>query len=330
MKSKARVLLTLKGEKPDRVPYFELGYDIRFAQKLLGKENFTPFEVAKKLNLDAIPVDCFPPIFAEKKMDDEGREIIIAGKIRSEEDLKTMQFPDPADERLYAPIKELIKNNEREYGGEYAIFARTRLGISPLLLSIGIENFSYALVDNIDLINGFLERYSNWAVQIYRHLNEIGIDFLSTHDDIALKTGPLISPITFRNVILPWVKRTADSIKIPWIYHSDGNIMPLIDDLLTLGMSGIANIEPAAMDINEVKKKYGSRVCLMGNIDMDMLARGTKEEVINEVKKRLKEVAPEGGYILASGNGLASYLKVENVLAMAETNLKFGKYPISL
>ena len=96
------------------------------------------------------------------------------------------------------------------------------------------------------------------------------------------------------------MKKAAEKIKIPWIYHSDGNLLPLLDDLLTLGMNGLANIEPNAMNIVELKKKYGRRICLVGNIDLHYtLTQGTAEETEAEVKKRIEEVGPDGGYILA-------------------------------
>ena len=111
------------------------------------------------------------------------------------------------------------------------------------------------------------------------------------------------------------------------IYHSDGNLLPIFDDLLTLGMNGLANVEPNAMDIVELKKKYGRLICLMGNIDLHYtLTRGTPEETEAEVKKRIQELGPGGGYILATSNGLTAYCRPENVLAMSRALLKYGYY----
>jgi uroporphyrinogen-III decarboxylase len=100
-----------------------------------------------------------------------------------------------------------------------------------------------------------------------------------------------------------------------------------LDDLLALGMNGLANVEPNAMDIVELKKKYGRLICLMGNIDLHYtLTRGTPEETEAEVKKRIQELGPGGGYILASSNGLTAYCQPENVLAMSRALLKYGYY----
>ena len=82
------------------------------------------------------------------------------------------------------------------------------------------------------------------------------------------------------------------------------------------------------MDICYVKNTYGERVCIVGNIDVDLLAQGTPEQVAAEVKKCIQDLAPGGGYILSSGNSIPSYAKPENVLAMSETFKKYRDYPI--
>ena len=69
-----------------------------------------------------------------------------------------------------------------------------------------------------------------------------------------------------------------------WVFHGDGNLMPLMDDIMTLGMNCLHPIEPGAMDLKMVKEKYGDKVCLWGNIDMNTLSIGTPEEVEAEVK----------------------------------------------
>ena len=115
----------------------------------------------------------------------------------------------------------------------------------------------------------------------------------------------------------------------PWVFHSDGNLLPILDDLLTLGMAGIHPIQPSAMDIKEIKAKYGNRVCILGNIDLDYtLTLGTPEEVDKEVKERIAVAGAGGGYIITSANSLTDYCKTENVWAMAAAVKKYGKYPL--
>jgi uroporphyrinogen decarboxylase len=101
-----------------------------------------------------------------------------------------------------------------------------------------------------------------------------------------------------------------------------------MDLFIDLGATAFHPIEKGAMDIAAVKKEYGDRVCLLGNVDLNILGAGTPEETDAEVKYLIENVAPGGGYIVTSGNSLASYLKPECVLAMSRAVKKYGRYPI--
>ena len=158
----------------------------------------------------------------------------------------------------------------------------------------------------------------------------IGFDLVWTADDIAFKNGLLLSPKMFRERILPHVRKVAESINIPWILHSDGNLTAVLDDLVDLGISGLHPIEPAVMDIRALKQRYGKRLCLIGNVDVHTLSAGTPAQVEAEVAGLLRDVAPGGGYMLSSGNSLASYCRLENIRAMVATMERFGRYPIEV
>jgi uroporphyrinogen decarboxylase len=126
------------------------------------------------------------------------------------------------------------------------------------------------------------------------------------------------------------MKIIADTIKIPWVFHSDGDLNLVFEDLLTLGMDGINPFEPPIMDIAAIKKKYGQKICLWGNIDLVYtLTMGTPEEVDEEVRQRIREIGPGGGYICASANSITPYCKKENIYAMLNAIKKYGAYPIN-
>ena len=102
----------------------------------------------------------------------------------------------------------------------------------------------------------------------------------------------------------------------------------LVDDLVGLGISGLHPNEKGAMDIRLMKRDYGGRICLLGNVDLNTLGVGTPAQVETEVRELIRDVGPGGGYILTSGNSLAGYLKPENVLALSEAAHTYGRYPI--
>jgi uroporphyrinogen decarboxylase len=79
-----------------------------------------------------------------------------------------------------------------------------------------------------------------------------------------------------------------------------------------------------------MKREYGDRICLLGNVDLNILGMGTREDVEQEVRDLIRDVGPGGGYIVTSGNTLAGYLQPENVLALARAVHEYGRYPLSL
>jgi uroporphyrinogen decarboxylase len=133
------------------------------------------------------------------------------------------------------------------------------------------------------------------------------------------------SPQMFRDLCLPRYRELERCIGIPWIVHSDGNMLPFMDDLLTLKISGFHPCERAAMDIRDMKHRFGGRLCVLGNVDLNTLGMGSPHEVVEEVTGLIRDVAPGGGYIIGSGNSLAGYLRPENVLAMRDTIRRDGK-----
>jgi uroporphyrinogen decarboxylase len=147
---------------------------------------------------------------------------------------------------------------------------------------------------------------------------------------MAFKSAPFFSPQVFRDLVLPRYQRVREHITLPWVTHSDGNMIPLLDDLIGLGIAGMHPLEKGAMDIRAVKRDYSDRICLLGNVDLNILGMGTPEDVDREVRGLIRDVGPGGGYIVTSGNSLAGYLKPENVLALSEAVQVYGRYPLSL
>lgn len=115
-----------------------------------------------------------------------------------------------------------------------------------------------------------------------------------------------------------------------FFFHSDGVLWDLMEDVIGLGVDALHPIDPTCVDIEEVKEKVGDRLSIIGNICNEILAIGTPEEVAELTKKRLKALAPGGGYCLGSGNSVPDWGQIENYRAMIETGLKYGRYPISV
>jgi uroporphyrinogen decarboxylase len=125
---------------------------------------------------------------------------------------------------------------------------------------------------------------------------------------------------------MPYYRRVTSKITKPWIFHSDGDLNPVLDDLIDLGMNGLHPIEPGPMNLSDLKKRYGNRLCLCGHIDVDVLSQGTPKKVDQLVKHAIRDAGEGGGYICGSSNSITYYCQVENVKAMRDAILKYGKY----
>ena len=338
MTSRERVLTALRCKEPDRVPYCELSIDRALAQRLMGwgepetqafnleANPYSAEEVkslADFLRLDNTWYILRAPVYADKTPGLDGRLFYGQGRIRTEADLQVLRLPDPEDEALYAKAGAFVRQK-----GDYSAWFVTRIGIFSTMLSMGLENFSVALHENRDLLETVLDRYCDWAELVAERVCRMGFDVFVSTDDMAFKSAPFFSPSVFREVVLPRYRRVAQKITIPWIIHTDGNILPFLDDLLSLGIVGLHPLEKGAMDIRAVKKRYGRRLCLLGNVDLNILGMGSRNEVESEVQELIEDVGPGGGYIVTSGNSLAGYLRPENVIALSEAVQKYGRYPI--
>ncbi len=344
MTPRERVLTTLALKEPDRVPWVENFICNKVAEALLGRKDFTrsdylptryiprpviivPPELSEVLPLDSFHIRFSAPRFTVHQVADgnQERDIAVDGKIKTWKDIRLMSFPDPDDDSLY---RELERQLER-FGRDLARVLCLSPCTANTALSMGIPHFLVSLSEQTDLIQEILNRFADWSIRVIRNLQTLPIDLFWIGDDLAFNSGPFMSPKQFRRLILPVMKRVAAEIHRPWIFHSDGNLMPILDDLLSLEMNGLANIEPEAMDIEALKMNYGRRICLVGNIDLGhTLTIGSEEETIEEVRRRIESCGPGGGYILASSNSLPDYVKAENVRAMGQALLRFGQYPI--
>jgi len=358
MTARQRVLSALNHGVPDRIPWVENALDEPLQIQLMGSEDFTPGDLCRKLGMDGfggtfpilgkdqegnrlggaegliesyyypdrVSFDFFNSYITETVSDaTPGRSFLSKRLLESEDSLALFaKFqPDPDHPERYRRVTEWI----RQYREDFAVFARLDLGTGATIQSMGLEQLSYALCDNPELVHDIHRRFSEWSIRVITHLNDMDFDFFWVMDDLAWNRMPFISPEVFREFFFPYMREVAQAIRKPWVFHSDGNILPLMDDLVKLGMNAIHPIQPDAMDIREIKRLYGSELCLVGNIDLGYtLTRGQPVEVEAEVKDRIRIAGAGGGYIISSAMTLTNYCKLDNVVAMAESVRKYGSY----
>lgn len=343
MTSRERVRAVLAGEQPDRVPYFELSVDYPFACRLLGREEEQgryfesaeaksappdmQLELNERLHRDNLTSELRPPLPARKEEGEAHMRFFMDGYLQSREDLERLEFPDLEGEAVRGPVREFMAQR-----GDYATALATRVGISATYLAMGMERFYLTLGDDPEFVGQVFSRYVDYAVGVVRLAAETGFDVIWTADDIAGKSGMLWSPQMFREIFAPHIRRFAAVVRetgITWIYHSDGNLSELLPDLVEMGITGLNPIEPACMDIAAVREEFPELV-LVGNVDVDLLSRGTPEQVRETVRGLIERIGPRGRYMVSSGNSVATYCLEANVLAMGEAVAEFGRYPIAV
>jgi len=163
---------------------------------------------------------------------------------------------------------------------------------------------------------------------------EIGIDICFLDCDWGTSHGPFMSPRHFKEIWLPALKSVVDAVHKRGgfvIAHSDGDIMPLLEDIVDSGMDGLHSIQASAgMDIARIKRDFGDRISLWGNIDIAYpLTLGTVHETAEATRKCIDAASRGGGHVLCSSNSISQNVKLDNYLAMVSTARSYGKYPIS-
>lgn len=196
-------------------------------------------------------------------------------------------------------------------------------------MAMGFEDFCYALYEDEELIEElFRQNYIEEQILLDAVFDKIGdkIGAMLYSDDLAYTEGLMVSAETYRRYLFPYLeklfKRAKDN-NLPIIYHTDGRLWDVFDDFKRLGVNGIQPLEPKSFNFDELKEKRGKDFCLMGSIDLDIVSRGTKEDVRNIVLNNMKVLGHDGGFIVGVSNTVPKYVNVDNYVAMIETARNF-------
>jgi len=161
-----------------------------------------------------------------------------------------------------------------------------------------------------------------------------GADVVFLGDDYSDKNGPMMSPAMFEELILPYDRAVVRAIKEAGAYcikHTDGDIRKIMDWLVDTGIDALGPLEDVpGMEMDKILERYPGRITVMGNLSVDLLSRGSVEQVVSATKRLLSEVSAKGPHIISSGNTISSSVQPENFLAMVKTAQQYGVYPIRI
>ena len=255
------------------------------------------------------------------------------------EAIDNFRWPDPDDPGRYRGLKERARELHEET--DYAVVLDVNCAFFLRCAELrGWENFYMDLAGNPDFAVALMDRYLDIKLKIAeRALEEVGdnIDVVfASSDDLGMDDRTIVSPEMYRELIKPGQKRTFDFFKdrtpAKRFFHCDGAIYPIIEDLIEIGVEALNPVQVSAAgmgDTRKLKEEFGDRLAFWGAIDTyQALPYGTANDVREEVKRRIADLGPGGGYVVCSVHNIQPEVPPENVVAMFDTANELGSYPL--
>lgn len=347
MNSQERMAAVLEHRLPDRVPLAELWIDPGIVEAIHPGGDWN--DLIEHLDMDVVTVPTM--IYEDDEVEWVDRQerifrdkwgalqISLQGgvpvpikppRIETVEDLASYKPPDPAE----SPVIEKTRRLKEKYpNGEKAICCVGESGWAPaVFLRGGLENLLLDFALRPDFVKDLMKIGTEYYCELYRLVVPAGADIVLLGDDYSDKNGPMMSPKQFAELILPSDTAVVSAVKDAGAYcikHTDGDIRMIMDMLVGTGLDCLGPLEPVpGMELAPILERYPGKITVMGNINIDLLSRGSEEDVVMEVKRTLATVSATGPHIMSSANTITSSVKPENFLAMINTTRRFGQYPI--
>jgi uroporphyrinogen decarboxylase len=261
------------------------------------------------------------------------------------QDLDDYPWPDPDAPALTASLGQKARRLADET--DFALVGKFNTALFEHASQLrGMERLYLDLIQDPEFVDALLSRLTALAIrQIQRGLEAAGPSLQILRlagDDLGGQTGPLISPRMFRRLVKPHFARLYREARRLFreynpagklMAHTDGDVYPMINDYIEMGLDVLNPVQPfvAEMDHARLKREFGEQLSFHGGIDIQhTLPFGTPDEVRLHVRRTLASLAPGGGYILAPTHYLLPDVPPENILALRDTLLESGRYPLHI
>jgi len=287
MTPRERAIAALEGRQPDVVPHFEL--EMQLGEEYFGRDFATKDEWAAE-----------PSKAKEFIRRDAGLFVEIADAF----DYCAILYSHvtrPTDEDYFEGIRALRETD----GGRRLILAH---GDSTMAIPDGdtMVEEALALYEKPAEVKAREDRKVDEALARGKRLMAAGADGFALCSDYCFNTGPFLSPAMFGEFVAPYLARLVAGYREMGAYvikHTDGNIMPIVDQMAAARPHGLHSLDPmAGVDIGEMKRLYGREMCLIGNVNCAVMQTGTDEEIIESCRYAMESGKPGGGYIFSTSN----------------------------
>ena len=233
--------------------------------------------------------------------------------------LAKYRIPDPDADNVITPVRDIITC----YGDTHFICAFIACSIFEAAWYLhGLEDTIIDMTERPDYVNALFDKVMEFPLRAgLRYIDE-GVDMLWLGDDVGMQHGMMMSPDMWRKFLKPRLKKIIAAFKaknpdVLIAYHSCGYIMPIIEDLIEIGLDVLNPIQPQAMDPAVVKKEFGDRLSFWGAIDVQKtLPLGTVQQIRDEVLLRRQTIGQGGGYLMSPAHNVQADTSNENILAL--------------
>ena len=297
MSPKERAITVFNLQIPDQVPTFELGFTL--APEMFGI-NLYPPDLSREniIRLSAVDKDRRLNEVAEKivKVFEKLDYCIIPGHFGA----------GYVDGSFISPERKFLFKKVRELTGGHRLLGYTADGTFTISARGGAHALAHRVANDPKGLHAEAKRRMDIAIERNKNLAEAGVDVALLNSDYCDNSGPFLPPHVFGEFIQPYLAKIIEECKKSGMYtikHTDGNIMPILEQLAECKPHALHSLDPAAgVDIKEVKALVGHKVALCGNVNCGALQSGTDEEVIAGAEYCLTHGKPGGGYIFCTSN----------------------------
>ena len=262
----------------------------------------------------------------------------LAGAITIQDVVK-YPVPDPTDPGYTRGMRQRLRYYKENT--DYAVVLRLpSIFVHTTQYLRGFEDWFIDLKADKKLAGALFDLATEQSTALTEEILKTGgdlADIVATADDMGFQNGTIVSPELYRELFKPRLKKYFDTVKkctSAFVhFHCCGSIYKLLPDLIELGVDAINPVQVAAKDMDSsiLGPEFGDRLSFWGAVDTQgVLPKGTTEEVKTEVRRRIKDLAPGGGYILSAVHNIQPDVPVENIITMYQAAKEYGRYPLAL
>jgi uroporphyrinogen decarboxylase len=307
MTGKQRMLKTLRFEEPDRPPHWEQMFEVEyeaFGLRFPDRNSWAGCSAAEKQAQIATCMKIYERIVERYHWD----ALMVF-----------WPWGDP----------DGVRAAKATFGGDLLIGSVPAGGVWSIDSVSDWLQFATDLHENRAALHEEAERRCRLTLENSDRLLEAGADFIDLPYDVGFNAGPFISPKDFRELVTPYLARIVAHIREQGaiaLFHSDGYLMPVLDQILAAAPNMLHSIDPmAGMDIAEVKRLTYGKFALMGNVQCNLLQDGPLERIRESTLYCLEHASPGGGYVFSTSNTIFPGMPLEHYEYMLSVFDEFNR-----